>query len=355
VRALPCASGDAVTSDAVTSDAVTSGIIALSLPRHHANGVTNGGSSPEAEADSHPPATPLYPAWRAARWSLLTTQGLGNCVSVVEEANGAADRAANKQAEANGGEANARSGAAVSVAMRAPSRFVRVVIPKGSWSPSATLDAGREVGGVAARAAPRLVGSEAGVALTLAVRFPTSFRFAQGGTLPGLWTTGGIRAGLGWRGGGRAHVYCTMGGIKRRAVMEPWYFTAGRWHFIQLVLEAGGRVAAWADDELIGICESPATHLPPPIHTSASTHLPPSAHSPPAPVPVLVHAHAPGADSSRGVAASLGTTAPDTGLLFTLFYGGATEDWAAPADAYVDVGSFVLWHESREGGGRTWE
>ena len=39
--------------------------------------------------------------------------------------------------------------------------------------------------------------------------------------------------------------------------------------------------------------------------------------------------------------------AAPAGVLLTAFYGGATEEWAAPVDAYVDLGGFALWGEER--------
>ena len=44
--------------------------------------------------------------------------------------------------------------------------------------------------------------------------------------------------------------------------------------------------------------------------------------------------------ASGRVALPEGATA---GVLFTAFYGGATEDWAAPVDAYLDLGGFSVW------------
>lgn len=34
---------------------------------------------------------------------------------------------------------------------------------------------------------------------------------------------------------------------------------------------------------------------------------------------------------------------PSLGPLLTLFYGGATEEWAAPRDTHVDVGGFACY------------
>ena len=105
-----------------------------------------------------------------------------------------------------------------------------------------------------------------------------------------------MRVGFGWRAGGRCHVYCTRDGAPGEIEeLSRAYFVAGRWHFLTVRLEASGTITAWSG-------ESPV--------------------------------------ASGRVALPEGATA---GVLFTAFYGGATEDWAAPMDAYLDLGGFSVW------------
>ena len=105
-----------------------------------------------------------------------------------------------------------------------------------------------------------------------------------------------MRVGFGWRACGRCHVYCTRDGAPGEIEeLSRAYFVAGRWHFLTVRLEASGTITAWSG-------ESPV--------------------------------------ASGRVALPEGATA---GVLFTAFYGGATEDWAAPVDAYLDLGGFSVW------------
>jgi hypothetical protein len=52
----------------------------------------------------------------------------------------------------------------------------------------------------------------------------------------------------------------------------------------------------------------------------------------------------PGIKAPRPISGSTsptsGVRAPRLGVLLTLFYGGKTEEWAAPRDTHVDVGGF---------------
>ena len=124
-----------------------------------------------------------------------------------------------------------------------------------------------------------------------------------------------------------------------------------QWHFLILQLESSGSVKAWVDDELIGECSLPSEEknistLPseeknistlPSEETEMRLPLPPAAPTicPPSIEPAAAGGSATDNDHDHRAA--------DTGILLTAFYGGATEEWAAPADAYVDLGSFTLW------------
>jgi len=182
---------------------------------------------------------------------------------------------------------------------RMPRSVIRVVMPRGSWSPQATADAGLQVGGVAIRAAPLANAQLGGVALAYAVRFPAGFAWARGGTLPGLWVVGALRAVFGWHADGRGRVHWASDGqplpLERK---RTWHFVSGRWHFLQLRLDAALHLEAWADDELVTV----------------------------------------GASTTTECAMGL-----QTGVLLTAFYGGSTEEWAAPADTFIDMGSFAIY------------
>ena len=182
---------------------------------------------------------------------------------------------------------------------------MRVALPAGSWSPSATAAAGADVGGVAIRALPQSCAEEplgaGGALLTFALRFPAGFAWARGGTLPGIFLLEDdgqvrVRVGFGWRAGGKCHFYCTTDGVPGDIEeLSRAYFVAGRWHFLTVRLEESGALTAWSGESAV---------------------------------------------ASGRVALAEGATA---GLLLTAFYGGATEDWAAPVDAYLDLGGFSLW------------
>lgn len=353
----PPAPGAAVPSALVAVSAVRAVPVGAAEPRPAAVAA----SAPVALAGAQPlavvavtQASAVALPWAPGRdWILLTRQGVHNCVVVAEDGTGGEelqDRGVGVQPDTNGLDACGcapqpcvddrglnpdteaplqelpQVGHPASPALVAPARYLRVVIPEGSWSPSATAEVGLDVGGVAIRAWPAARGGRTGpAAIRYALRFPSGFAWGRGGTLPGVFTRSGLRVSCGWRPNGVGHVSCTDTGPTRLA---RCHFVPGRWHFVALLLQSS-RLVVYVDDSPIALVELPPDGSALSDTGAATCGANRSAHSDSG-VP-----RDPAAD-----AAPVADGPPKLGVLLTLFYGGKTEEWAAPRDTHVDVGGF---------------
>ena len=245
-------------------------------------------------------------------WRLLTTRGMRNCAVVYGPS---LPKAGPTQPGTEAAAMAAAAGAApCSVA---PAERLRVALPRGSWSPFATLASGLEVGGVAVRAHARLPpGTDAAAlsAVSYALRFPSGFEWALGGTLPGVFLDSGLRLSLGWRAAGCGHVSFTSprggdaGAVTR---LGTWHWVPDRWHFV--VISRSAAVPSGADRRFaVYVDEQPVAVVDPP-------------------------------QSGPLIGAVVASPPEPLGLLLTLFFGGATDEWATPRDTHVEVGGFTCW------------
>lgn len=83
------------------------------------------------------------------------------------------------------------------------------------------------------------------------VRFPSSFEWVKGGTLPGLWINDVLQGNFGWRAGGEGHLSTALIGLskpdrdqqqqsttsftkKPSKLARPFYFVPEQWHALQI-------------------------------------------------------------------------------------------------------------------------
>lgn len=282
-------------------------------------------------------ATPRM--WAPGRgWRLLTRQGLSNCVVQSTWRPSVASNSLAEAADARDGKSETDIVLAPALTMVAPSCYLRVVLPKGSWSPTATAEMGLDVGGVAIRAEPEACapfpgGAEYGgaEALRYSVRFASGFAWGRGGTLPGIYTRRNLRVSCGWRGGGIGHVSTNLPEAQVTRI-GVWHFIPGQWHFVTMVrLASPTRLLVYVDEHpvaLIGVMDPPCERSQQ-VTNVVATYRPPSV--------------------IQDVAASNEVLEGRLGILLTVFYGGKTEDWAAPRDSTIDVGGFALLAEAAVG------
>ncbi|KAK3259695.1 hypothetical protein CYMTET_31320 [Cymbomonas tetramitiformis] len=218
--------------------------------------------------------------------------------------------------------------------------MLRVHIPRGTWAPQATQAAGMTPGGVAAWSLWVSKGAHLhldvpvqSAALSFRIRFPSTFDFGKGGTLPGLHCRRGLRVRFGWRSEGRCVV--TVDGvrdelkalrdrrIKKHDVLweQPPVLSPGCWHTLRL-----------------RVCLQP---LPP------STTAKPSAealHAPPATCVARVRGWCDDTLVEEiEIPCDVAATATGfAGVLLSCFYGGGSSDWAAPASTSIDFDRFAV-------------
>jgi len=162
---------------------------------------------------------------------------------------------------------------------------------------------------VAVRAHARLPpGTDAAAlsAVSYALRFPSGFEWALGGTLPGVFLDSGLRLSLGWRAAGCGHVSFTSprggdaGAVTR---LGTWHWVPDRWHFV--VISRSAAVPSGADRRFaVYVDEQPVAVVDPP-------------------------------QSGPLIGAVVASPPEPLGLLLTLFFGGATDEWASPRDTHV--------------------
>jgi hypothetical protein len=206
----------------------------------------------------------------------------------------------------------------VSIVTESGRTMARVRYPAGSFNPGAVKQMGAPSGGVGFRLKLGLPASDT-MHLSYYVRFAPNFDFVKGGKLPGLGggngnTGGKIPSGYDgfssrfmWRDGGDGEVYAYMPSSKIWGTSlgrSSWTFKTGVWHHMEQVLRVNtpgkkdGEVSVWQDGKLMF--------------------------------------------RTGGLEFRKTKNLRIDQLIFETFFGGATADWATPADTYADFSDLTV-------------
>lgn len=194
------------------------------------------------------------------------------------------------------------------------------------------------------------------------VRFPSSFEWVKGGTLPGVWVDDVVQGNFGWRRGGEGHLTTTLIGLTRiereqqqssltkktSKLSRPFYFVPEQWHALQLivsVVEQTGtiepdRSSDESDKQLVSKRSLPSRTLGiGSIRDGAVIQL--CAFVDSELVSTIKYPH-------RGGSPNVTRSSPDSetfmGLLLSCFFGGKTQDWAATEDTHIDFSQVSIFY-----------
>jgi hypothetical protein len=197
--------------------------------------------------------------------------------------------------------------------------FLRVYYPAGSASPRSHIDYGTPIGGTQFLATLRQPPSDA-LCLGYWVKFSENFNFVKGGKLPGLYGgssisgqkipdgTNGFSTRLMWRRNGYGEVYAYLPISDKDGTSigrGSWQFQPGRWYHIeqQVLLntpnQTNGILRMWINQQLVLVQPNLL------FRTTSALQI--------------------------------------EGILFSTFFGGQDNTWAAPEDMYADFASFQLY------------
>jgi hypothetical protein len=199
-----------------------------------------------------------------------------------------------------------------------PAYYLRVKYPRGSWSPKATREAGLPVGGVQFYSPVCGTGVDEAT-LSYSLRFSNQFPFGKGGKLPGLYGgkgntggkipngTDGFSTRFMWVQNGAGVIYPylpTSVRVGSTFGRGTFYFKPGIWHRLEqhVRLNTPGSDNGEIDVVLDGK----------PVFQQAGLRF-------------------------RDV-----SSLKINGILFSTFFGGADESWAAASDCFIDFADFTV-------------
>ncbi|KAL3694041.1 hypothetical protein R1sor_007692 [Riccia sorocarpa] len=234
---------------------------------------------------------------------------------------------------------------------------LRVSMSAGSWSPQASRLAGITTGGIAVRSLLPVRATRE-VMLRYMVRFPSSFQWVKGGTLPGLWVHDLLQTTFAWRraGKGQFSPVLTGQGLPEKTppknlpnMSKPFFFVAGRWHAVQIVVSVSDH---GLESDLEEDYESDVYATNSNLDEEGSTKR--------VPFPYTLDFESVRRGAVLEIEASVDfevvsklTYAPyarrlpiessvcrergaPMGLVFSCYFGGKTRDWATPVDTHID-------------------
>jgi hypothetical protein len=199
-----------------------------------------------------------------------------------------------------------------------PASYLRVKYPRGSWSPKATREAGRPVGG-AQFYSPVCGAGVDEATLSYSLRFSPGFPFVKGGKLPGLYggkgnTGGKIPNGADgfstrfmWvqNGAGVLYPYLpTSVRVGSTFGRGSFYFHPGTWQRLEQHVRLN---TPGASDGEIDVTLDGAVVL-----------------------------------RQSGLRFRDIPSLKINGILFSTFFGGADASWAAPSDCFIDFANFTV-------------
>ncbi|KAL2633662.1 hypothetical protein R1flu_005141 [Riccia fluitans] len=239
---------------------------------------------------------------------------------------------------------------------------LRVSMSAGSWSPQASRLAGITTGGISVRSLlPSRPARE--VMLRYMVRFPSSFQWVKGGALPGLWVHDLLQTSFAWRraGKGQFSPVLTGPGLPEKTppknlpnMSRPFFFVAGRWHAIQIVvsvadhgLESDLEEESDSDVSVADLDEEGSTKRVPfpytldfeSVRRGAVLEIEASVDF----EVVSKLTYAPYARRLPVEGSFCRDRGAPMGLVFSCYFGGKTQDWATPVDTHVDFCEFQIW------------
>ncbi|CAM6107877.1 unnamed protein product [Calypogeia fissa] len=238
--------------------------------------------------------------------------------------------------------------------------WLRISMSAGSWSPQASRSVGITTGGVSVRSVLPIRAVKQ-VVVRYMVRFPSSFEWVKGGTLPGVWVDNVVQGNFGWRSGGEGHLSTALIGLSRTEsekrqpsltkktskLSRPFYFVPEQWHALQLIVAVVDRKGPSepdrsGDESNNQVVSNSHTLGIGSIRDGAVVDL--RAFVDFELVSTIRYPHQGGGGSPNVTTTSPGP-GPGTsmGLFLSCFFGGKTQDWAATDDTHIDFSQFEIW------------